>query len=316
MVDAEISVIFAFNPDDDFVIYFDLSGQRRLNDFAILKGEIVAKKEKKAPEKKAGKVKAATKKTKKALSTPKSAKSVTKKAAGKKAAPKPASKSTPKKVKKSAPQAAPQQIVKSPLTPKELDYFRQLLLDKLHQILGDVDWIEKEALRKSRTENTGDLSNMPIHMADIGTDNYEQEFSLGLMDSERKLVREILDALKRIDKGTYGICEGTGEPIPKARLEANPWARYCVEYASLIEQGKAPIWQNDLKWKVVPGFVAEEDDYSYEDEDDEVDSVSPEAEYEEEEAEQDKEDTVDFDDDLFEGYDEDEEIEEDETEHQ
>lgn len=79
---------------------------------------------------------------------------------------------------------------------------------------------------------------MPIHMADIGTDTYEQEFSLGLMDSERKMVREILDALKRIEQGTYGICEGTGKPIPKGRLEANPWARYCVEYASLLEQGK------------------------------------------------------------------------------
>jgi len=111
-------------------------------------------------------------------------------------------------------------------------------MEKLHEILGDVDWIENEALRKSRQDAAGDLSTMPIHMADLGTDNYEQEFSLGLMDSERKIVREIMEALKRIELGTYGICEGTGQPIPKARLEANPWARYCVEYASLVEQGK------------------------------------------------------------------------------
>ncbi|MHC4084606.1 MAG: TraR/DksA family transcriptional regulator, partial [Planctomycetota bacterium] len=82
-----------------------------------------------------------------------------------------------------------------------------------------------------------DLSSMPIHMADIGTDNYEQEFALGLMDSERKLLREIDDALQRTEQGTYGICEGTGKQIRKARLEAQPWARYCVEYARKLEQG-------------------------------------------------------------------------------
>jgi RNA polymerase-binding transcription factor DksA len=57
------------------------------------------------------------------------------------------------------------------------------------------------------------------------------------MDSERKLLREIDNALVRIEKKTYGICEGTGKSIPKARLEAQPWARYCVEYARMLEQG-------------------------------------------------------------------------------
>jgi RNA polymerase-binding transcription factor DksA len=74
-------------------------------------------------------------------------------------------------------------------------------------------------------------------MADLGTDNYEQEFALGLMDSERQLLREIDDALGRVEEGAYGICEGTGKSIPKARLEAQPWARYGVEYARMIEQG-------------------------------------------------------------------------------
>jgi len=57
------------------------------------------------------------------------------------------------------------------------------------------------------------------------------------MDSERKLLREIDDALGRIEHRTYGICEGTGKPIPKTRLEAQPWAKYCVEYARMLEQG-------------------------------------------------------------------------------
>jgi len=78
---------------------------------------------------------------------------------------------------------------------------------------------------------------MPIHMADIGTDNYEQEFALNLLDGERKLLREIIDALQRIEEGAYGICEVTGRAISKERLEARPWARYCIEYAKLVEKG-------------------------------------------------------------------------------
>ena len=80
---------------------------------------------------------------------------------------------------------------------------------------------------------------MPTHPADIGTDNYEQEFSLGLLESERALLAEIDEALERIDKGTYGVCLGTGEPIGKPRLHARPWAKYCIEYARLIEKGLA-----------------------------------------------------------------------------
>lgn len=124
------------------------------------------------------------------------------------------------------------------LSSAELDRFRQLLLQKRNEILLNVVEIEDETLRKSRLDASGDLSSMPIHMADLGTDNYQQEFSLGLMDSERKLITEIDDALQRVSDGTYGICEGTGLPIAKARLEAQPWARYSVEYARKMEQGQ------------------------------------------------------------------------------
>jgi DnaK suppressor protein len=58
------------------------------------------------------------------------------------------------------------------------------------------------------------------------------------MDSERRLLVQIEDALGRIETGTYGICEGTGKPISKARLEAQPWARYSVEYAKMVEEGR------------------------------------------------------------------------------
>ena len=123
------------------------------------------------------------------------------------------------------------------LTAAETQHFKAMLLQKRIEIIGSVNEMEDETLKKSRLDASGDLSSMPIHMADIGTDNYQQEFSLELMDSERKLLREIDDALGRIDNKKYGICEGTGEIIPKARLEAKPWARYSIEYARKIEQG-------------------------------------------------------------------------------
>jgi len=123
------------------------------------------------------------------------------------------------------------------LTAAEKEHFKKMLLEKRREISRNVNEIEGETLKKSRLDASGDLSSMPIHMADIGTDNYEQEFALGLMDSERKLLREIDDAMGRLEQGIYGICEGTSKPIPKARLEAQPWARYCVEHARKLEQG-------------------------------------------------------------------------------
>jgi RNA polymerase-binding protein DksA len=121
----------------------------------------------------------------------------------------------------------------SKLTPDEIQRFKAMLLSEWNEILRSIISIEDETLRKQ----ISDLSRLPIHMADIGTDNYGQEFALGLMDSERKLLAEIDAALQRIEDGTYGICEGSGQPIPKARLEAIPWARYCIEYANLLEKG-------------------------------------------------------------------------------
>ncbi len=129
---------------------------------------------------------------------------------------------------------------KRSLTSADTEHFKQMLLEKRREILINVNEIQDEALKKSRMDAAGDLSSMPIHMADIGTDNYEQEFALGLLDSERKLLKEIDEALERIEQQTYGICEGTGKPIPKVRLEAQPWAKYCVEYARKLEQGLEP----------------------------------------------------------------------------
>ncbi len=122
----------------------------------------------------------------------------------------------------------------SGLKTKELELYRDLLLAKRRELLGDVHSMEEEALRSGGGSN---LSNLPIHMADMGTDNYEQEFTLGLVAKDRELLREINVALGKIMDGTYGICEGTGKPISKARLEAKPWARFSIEYARQLEKG-------------------------------------------------------------------------------
>ncbi len=151
-----------------------------------------------------------------------------------------ANKKTPKKAAKSAVEKAPKQPASGPnanLTPEDLAHFQELLLQKRREIIGSVSEIRDEALKSSLMDASGDLSSMPIHMADLGSDTYEQEFDLDLMDSERKLLHEIDDALRRIDKNTYGLCEATGKPIRKARLEAQPWARYCVEFATMLEKG-------------------------------------------------------------------------------
>ena len=123
---------------------------------------------------------------------------------------------------------------KTSLTPAEIEKFKALLLAKRSEILDNVTHMEDETLRKQRS----DLSNMPIHLADAGSDTFELENTLGLVGSERKLLQEIDDALERIENNIYGICEGgTEHHIPKARLKAIPWARYCVKCASLSEKG-------------------------------------------------------------------------------
>jgi DnaK suppressor protein len=119
------------------------------------------------------------------------------------------------------------------LSSAEIKKFKAMLWAKRNEILGNVTTMEFEVLKRDRS----DLSNMPTHMADTGTDNNEIDNVLGLMDSERKILMEIDIALNRIENGIYGICEINGEHIPKARLKAIPWARYCITCAGLIEKG-------------------------------------------------------------------------------
>jgi len=142
------------------------------------------------------------------------------------------------------------------LTRNEIEKFKAMLLEKRSELLGNVSYMENDALHEERS----DLSSMPIHMADLGTDIYEQEFTLELMDSERRLIAEIDGALNRIENGTYGICDIDGQPIPKQRLEAIPWTRFCVACASLLEKGILKREDGFNKYDYAPGIDDEPDD--------------------------------------------------------
>jgi RNA polymerase-binding transcription factor DksA len=122
------------------------------------------------------------------------------------------------------------------MTKAEMETYRQHLLALRERLDGDVSHLADEALRKNQREASGNLSSMPIHMADIGTDNFEQEFTLGLLQNQEHALAEIADALDRIDNGTYGSCEECQAAIPKARLNALPYTRYCVDCARKLEQ--------------------------------------------------------------------------------
>jgi len=148
-------------------------------------------------------------------------------------------------------------LPKSPLAKSELNEFRDILIAKRRALIGDMNGIQAEAFRINRQEGTSDLSNMPTHPADIGTDNYEQEFTLGLLESERAMLMEINEALDRIEDRTYGVCLGTGKPISKARLRARPWAKYSIEYARMLEKGLVRPPMEDAE---EPAFLDESDE--------------------------------------------------------
>jgi len=125
--------------------------------------------------------------------------------------------------------------IRTKLPAKDLEQYREVLMRSRYELIGRVDNLEDEALRSSG----GNLSNMPLHMADVGTDTFDQEFALNMAASDREKLNEIDAALQRIRDLTYGVCQLTGKPIPKARLDANPLAKYTVEAARLIERGVA-----------------------------------------------------------------------------
>ena len=112
--------------------------------------------------------------------------------------------------------------------------FKHMLLGLRSRLRGDVNAMADAALRKTRSESSGDLSSMPIHMADVGTDAFEQEFTLSLMEHEGSSLEQIEAALVRIEDGLYGVCVECEAKIPKARLQVLPHTPHCVKCADKV----------------------------------------------------------------------------------
>ncbi|MDR0705991.1 MAG: TraR/DksA family transcriptional regulator [Planctomycetaceae bacterium] len=117
------------------------------------------------------------------------------------------------------------------LTAAEIDSYKHKLLILRARLSGDVSTMTNAALNKNRLEASGDLSVMPIHMADVGSDNFEQEQTLSFMQSESGILDQVDEALVRIKEGTYGTCDSCGGRIPKVRLNFLPYATLCVQCA-------------------------------------------------------------------------------------
>jgi len=118
--------------------------------------------------------------------------------------------------------------VKNKFTKRELAEFKKLILKRKEEILEGIKHISDETLKKSQKDAAGDISGYTYHMADVATDTYDREFSLGLASNGREALYELDDAVKKIEDGKFGICEDCKSLIAKTRLKAVPYARLCV----------------------------------------------------------------------------------------
>jgi RNA polymerase-binding transcription factor DksA len=137
---------------------------------------------------------------------------------------------------------SPTEIFRDNHKPRRLDAFTKAQKEKLLQLrdamVDSMAGVAQDTLR-SRAEGS-EASAFGMHQADAGSDAYDRDFALSLLSQEQDALYEIDQALKRIELGTYGICEMSGKPIPRARLEAIPFARFTVECQSQLEkQNKA-----------------------------------------------------------------------------
>jgi DnaK suppressor protein len=120
----------------------------------------------------------------------------------------------------------------------ELELFRETLQGLRARLRGDLDQMTDEALRRDNNGGTGNLSNVPLHMADLGSDNYDQEFTLGLIENEQSTLELVNEALRRMAEGKFGLCAECEEPISKPRLQAIPYAKHCIQCARKLENGE------------------------------------------------------------------------------
>jgi RNA polymerase-binding protein DksA len=122
---------------------------------------------------------------------------------------------------------------------KQLEHYRELLLKKRQELLEQLGYIRETSFSDTMKDASGENSAYTYHMADQGTDTQEREKAFMLAYREGRLIYHIDEALARIEKGTYGLCQECGEPISPERLEAVPHARLCIDCKSKEESQKA-----------------------------------------------------------------------------
>jgi RNA polymerase-binding transcription factor DksA len=150
----------------------------------------------------------------------------------------------PKKVAKAKPVKAAKAVLPAVVeVPKTLKLakadgvrYKKLLLDLRDHLIDGVSFLASENLKRSTRDVSGELSGYSLHMADAGTDNFDREFALSLVSSDQEALYEIEEALKRLEQGTYGLCEMCEKVIRKERLDAVPFARLCVGCQSSTEK--------------------------------------------------------------------------------
>jgi len=132
---------------------------------------------------------------------------------------------------------------------KKLDKYQRQLQQLSARLGGDIAALEDEARSPTGGEAGGNLSNAPMHLGDLGTEVYLQELNATLLENEAYLRGEVLAALERIERGTYGDCENCGRKILEERLDLLPYTNYCTPCAEKLQAGK-PVNLNDGRPRV------------------------------------------------------------------
>ncbi|MFH1503957.1 MAG: TraR/DksA family transcriptional regulator [Candidatus Omnitrophota bacterium] len=123
---------------------------------------------------------------------------------------------------------------------KDLDNYRDKLLDLKDDYMNQIRDNSQDTLMKSQKDMSGDMSGYSIHIADVASDNYERDFNIGLVSIERRIVMDIDEALKRIEDKDYGNCEECKKPIAKIRLNAIPYTCHCKKCQEKMEKENKP----------------------------------------------------------------------------
>ena len=119
---------------------------------------------------------------------------------------------------------------------EKLNKYRERLVDMAARLKQVETSVSTEALRQAGGDASGNLSNVPMHMADLSTDTFEQEMSTCLLKNERQLQIEVAAALDRLEQGRFGRCERCNSEISEGRLQALPYTRYCLGCAQGAEE--------------------------------------------------------------------------------